>query len=202
MCSRTTPRLSIHLHVFFSAPSLVIHEAEIGSYVELNEGDGDVSVTKLSVIRDIDGEQHQNDASRVAIVSAPQHPPDPFETPQKYMVGLPGTIVDRTWKLSMISFVFGALPQAVKVFGMRGIPCAQGLVGIFLVSFIVPEVFRWFAGPVGQVNLRPLPIVVHAKNTSSSRVALGLYAPPEPCMRGDWTYVVYFHRTSTTVVSR
>jgi hypothetical protein len=162
---------------FFSAPSLVIHETEIGGHVELNEGDGDVSITKLSVIRDVDDEQHQNDASRVAIVTTSQHAPDPFETPQNYMVGLPGTIVDRTWKLSMISFVFGALPQAVKVFGMQGIPFTQGLVGIFLVSFIVPEVFRWFAGPVGQVNLRPLPIVVHTKNTFSSQVALGLYAP-------------------------
>jgi hypothetical protein len=84
-----------------------------------------------------------------------------------------GSAIDRTWRLSMVSFIIGALPQAVKVFGMRGIPLTQTLVAFLVVSFLVPELLRTVAGTAGAVDLSPRPIVTKAKSTF---VELELYA--------------------------
>jgi hypothetical protein len=106
--------------------------------------------------------QTLDDTAATALLHSPW--PDTFTSPPDYMVNLPGTTVDRTWRLSMLSFIFGALPQAIKVFGMRGIPLTQGAVGILVASFLVPEIFRTFAGPVGKCDLHPLPAVLRVKN--------------------------------------
>ena len=113
-------------------------------------------------------EQSQAIADNTATVTAPSPFPNTFMVTARYMDPPPGSVVDRVWRLSMLSFVFGALPQAIKVFAMRGIPVTQLLVAIYFVSFIVPEAFRWVAGPVGQFNLYPLPIVSNAKSFLSS----------------------------------
>ncbi|KAF2752271.1 hypothetical protein M011DRAFT_20376 [Sporormia fimetaria CBS 119925] len=55
-----------------------------------------------------------------------------------------GSEADRAWRLSMATFLIGALPQAVKVFGMKGVPITQMAVAILLATFCVPEIFRTF----------------------------------------------------------
>ena len=113
-------------------------------------------------------EQSQTIVDNTPTVAAPSPFPNTFMATANYMNPPPGSVVDRVWRLSMLSFVFGALPQGIKVFAMRGVPVTQLLVAIFLVSFLVPEVFRWVAGPVGQFNLYPLPIVLNAKSFLSN----------------------------------
>jgi hypothetical protein len=76
-----------------------------------------------------------------------------------------GSAIDRTWRLSMASFIFGALPQAIKVFGMKGVPLTQALVAFLLVSFLVPEIIRMIAGTAGAFDLRPKLVVLKAKST-------------------------------------
>jgi hypothetical protein len=111
----------------------------------------------------------------------------PAETPTN-MTSLPGSTVDRTWRLSMVSFIFGALPQAVKVFGMRGVPFTQTIVAISITSFIVAEVFRSVASPVGAVDLHPMSVVVNAKNFLSGPLIL-IYTV---LTVGLCTYMVWF----------
>ena len=69
------------------------------------------------------------------------------------------------WRLSMASFIVGALPQAIKVFCMRGVPLTQTLVAFLVVSFLVPEILRMVAGSAGAIELHPMPIVTKAKTT-------------------------------------
>jgi len=85
-----------------------------------------------------------------------------------YMQALPGSAVDRSWRLSMVSFIFGALPQAVKVFAMKGIPVTQITVAFLVVSFITAEAFRSVAGPVGLSSLPPIPVGQRARRALSS----------------------------------
>jgi len=84
------------------------------------------------------------------------------------MKDLPGCAVDRSWRLSMVSFIFGALPQAVKVFAMKGIPVTQIVVAFLLSSFITAEVFRSVAGPIGLSDLYHPPGVLRCKRILSS----------------------------------
>ncbi|MCJ1229310.1 hypothetical protein MMC12_005975 [Toensbergia leucococca] len=46
----------------------------------------------------------------------------------------------RTWWLRLAVFVFGALPQMVKVIGFEGVPLTQTICAAFFVSFLVVEV--------------------------------------------------------------
>ena len=110
-----------------------------------------------------------------ATVAAPSSSPNAFMVTINYMKPPPGSIVDRGWRLSMMSFIFGATPQAIKVFSMRGVPGTQLFVGTYFVAFIVPEIFRSLAGPVGQFNLYPLPIVSNAKYFLSHGAFLFLF---------------------------
>ena len=75
----------------------------------------------------------------------------------------PGSSIDRTWRLSMGAFMLGAFPQIIKIFAMRGIPWTQALVFIYLAGFIIPEVFRVVAVATGEVELHPMPIVLHTR---------------------------------------
>jgi hypothetical protein len=90
-----------------------------------------------------------------------RHEPSPeiTEKPEPHE----GSDIDGMWRLSMASFIVGALPQAIKVFGMRGIPLTQTLVAFLLVSFIIPEVLRLVAGTAGTNDLHPMPTVMKAK---------------------------------------
>jgi uncharacterized membrane protein YqaE (UPF0057 family) len=88
----------------------------------------------------------------------------------------PGSGIDRAWRYTMVSFIFGALPQAIKVFGMRGIPLTQVLVSFLVVSFIVPEIFRMISGPAGAVDLRPMPIISETKRRFAEAHNAGLWA--------------------------
>ncbi|KAH8724898.1 hypothetical protein GQ44DRAFT_772635 [Phaeosphaeriaceae sp. PMI808] len=76
----------------------------------------------------------------------------------------PGSDIDRTWRLSMASFIFGALPQAIKIFGMKKIPGTQAFVTFLLVTFLLPEMFRLVAGRAGAYDLHPMPIIVNSKD--------------------------------------
>jgi hypothetical protein len=70
----------------------------------------------------------------------------------------PGSGIDRAWRVSIFGYIVGALPQAIRVFGMRGVPLTHTIVGTFSLSFVITEVVRVVAGPAGAVNLRPVPI--------------------------------------------
>lgn len=79
--------------------------------------------------------------------------------------GYPGSSIDRAWRLSMASFIVGALPQAIKVFGMRGIPFTQTLVAFLLASFSIPEILRMIVGSAGVITLPSTPAVTRTKKT-------------------------------------
>lgn len=79
---------------------------------------------------------------------------------QQYDMFLSGSSIDRAWRQSMISFIIGALPQAIKVFGMRGIPCTQALVACYVIIFMLFELLRMTAGTAGAANLHPMSVVV------------------------------------------
>lgn len=78
------------------------------------------------------------------------------------------------WRYNMAGFLLGALPQAVKVFSMSGVFITQACIGVLLVSFIVPEIFRSIAGPAGKFDLHLVPAVQHAKKSleECQRIAL------------------------------
>lgn len=75
-----------------------------------------------------------------------------------------GSGIDRSWRLSFLAFLIGAVPQAVKVFSMRGVGYTQTLISMYLIGFGVPEVFRMMAGTAGDVQLRPLPMTNNIKD--------------------------------------
>jgi hypothetical protein len=65
----------------------------------------------------------------------------------------PGSDIDATWRMSMTAFVLGSLPQAIKVFSMRGVIYTQAIVGILLAHFFLAEMFRLVT--VATVKPRP-----------------------------------------------
>jgi len=69
-----------------------------------------------------------------------------------------GSGIDNMWRLNMVAFVLGALPQAVKVFSMKGILGTQALISIFLATFLVQEVLRITAGTPHAIELSPVNI--------------------------------------------
>jgi len=117
---------------------------------------------------------HQEQSSNIATDEAPSTVdpslglPSTSKEPITYRTDLPGCAVDRSWRLSMVSFIFGALPQAVKVFAMKGIPVTQIAVAFLLSSFITAEVFRSVAGPIGLSNLCHSPGVLRCKRILAS----------------------------------
>ncbi|KAF1997287.1 hypothetical protein P154DRAFT_622565 [Amniculicola lignicola CBS 123094] len=70
----------------------------------------------------------------------------------------PGSTIDRLWRWNVAGFIFGTLPQVIKVFGMRGIPLTQTLISFYMISFIIPEIFRAAAGPADATNLSTKPV--------------------------------------------
>ncbi|KAH7391044.1 hypothetical protein DE146DRAFT_791214 [Phaeosphaeria sp. MPI-PUGE-AT-0046c] len=88
---------------------------------------------------------------------------EPLTGACQYSDFYPGSGIDRSWRLAMAGFLVGVLPQAIKIFGMRGIVLTQVIVGIQLSSFMVQEVFRMMAGTAGAAELHPMPSVVFAK---------------------------------------
>ncbi|KAH6865371.1 hypothetical protein BKA58DRAFT_220146 [Alternaria rosae] len=137
---------------------------------EPDQPDGkDVAPTSGSVSI-VHQEQSPNNATDEAPTTVGQSldRPSPSEVSITYMTDLPGCAVDRSWRLSMVSFIFGALPQAVKVFAMKGIPVTQIVVAFLISSFITSEVFRSVAGPVGLSNLYHPPVVLRCKRILSS----------------------------------
>jgi hypothetical protein len=87
----------------------------------------------------------------------------------------PGSGIDPAWRYSVASFALGAVPQGVKVFGMRGIPLTQTLVAFLLVSFVVPESFRIVAGPARTINLRPMPSILRVNQGFAEAKVVGLW---------------------------
>lgn len=137
---------------------------------EPDQPDGeDVAPTSGSVPI-VHQEQSPNNATdeASATVGPSLDRPSPSEESITYMTDLPGCAVDRSWRLSMVSFIFGALPQAIKVFAMGGVPYTQMAVAILLSSFVTAEVFRSVAGPVGLTKLREVPASLRYKRRLSS----------------------------------
>ncbi|OAL52635.1 hypothetical protein IQ07DRAFT_678579 [Pyrenochaeta sp. DS3sAY3a] len=87
---------------------------------------------------------------------------DPFLLPSPAPI-YPGSAITRLWRLNMAGFLLGAFPQAIKVFGMKGVPITQTVIAFQLGSFLATEVFRFVAGPAGAERLHPLMAVVEAK---------------------------------------
>ena len=145
-------------------PSMDVAEVGISVSEGLERPGEETSVVLLNDASNNLPEQSRTIVNDAATVPEPLPRTNTFMMTANYMNPPPGSTIDRNWRLSMISFGFGALPQAIKIFAMRGIPCTQAFVGIFLISFIVPEVFRTLAGPVGQCDLYSLPIVLDAKS--------------------------------------
>ena len=149
-------------------PSIDVAEVAISVGEELERPDEETSTAVLdgAVNTSVEGDEIIADTTIEVTATSPL--PNAFMVTPNYMVPPPGSTLDRGWRVSMISFMLGAFPQAIKVFAMRGIVCTQVLVTIFLVAFIVPELLRSLAGPVGQSNLYPLPIISNAKSFLSS----------------------------------
>jgi hypothetical protein len=82
--------------------------------------------------------------------------PTYFSTTHKAYAGF---AMDHNWHLSMVAFILGALPQAIKVFGMSCIPGTQACTAVLLAAFMVPEMFRVVAGPADTFDLEHMPIV-------------------------------------------
>jgi hypothetical protein len=76
--------------------------------------------------------------------------------------------LEGSWALNMWAFILGALPQAIKIYGMRGIPLTQALATIFLLSFVTIEVIRLTAGPLGHEK----PMTTPAMETTKRRSAV------------------------------
>ncbi|KAF2726689.1 hypothetical protein EJ04DRAFT_582532 [Polyplosphaeria fusca] len=83
---------------------------------------------------------------------------------QPALLFYPGSAIDQTWRLSMLAFFLGTIPQTVKIYSMQGIICTQIHTALFLFGFLVPEVFRLAAGAAGQFNLCPLPRTINLKS--------------------------------------
>lgn len=76
-------------------------------------------------------------------------------------VSLPGSAIDHIWRISMVTFLLGAIPQAIKVFGMKNILVTQIYVGSLVAVFTVPEFFRLVAGPVVHAYRRQRKTLSH-----------------------------------------
>ena len=80
---------------------------------------------------------------------------DRFENPESRV----GSGIDTWWRFSMIAFVMGQLLQSVKIFTCQNIQFTQFLTAVYLVAFVVPEVFRAFAGEAPEFALaNTLPV--------------------------------------------
>lgn len=77
------------------------------------------------------------------------------------------------WPYTVWAFLFGALPQFVKIWGMQGILPTQIVATIYFASFIFMEMLRLAAGTVGTEDLMPMPIVCITKRFVD-RTAIGL----------------------------
>lgn len=64
----------------------------------------------------------------------------------------------------MVAFVFGALPQFVKIFAMRGVVATQSVAAAYMGAFVVSEMLRVTAGVADQADLDPSPSVELAKS--------------------------------------
>ena len=159
----TTPQgPSLSSPVTGSRASRVSHGEELYRDDEIDLGDLNfqaASIATSSIQPSTSGRENQNSANLQAKDDIPEARPAEF---------LEGSAIDRMWRWSIASFLFGALPQAIKIFGMKGIPITQTWVAFLLVSFLVPEIFRSIAGTAGAVNLRPMPIVKNAKELLTS----------------------------------
>jgi hypothetical protein len=67
-------------------------------------------------------------------------------------------------RIGIGAFFLGGIPQAVKVFGMRGILGTKFFVGILLAHFSIVELFRLIAGSRPHIVHRPMPAIVFAKS--------------------------------------
>lgn len=156
---------------------------------------------------------HGNDNLEAGDISALTES-SPLTGPNEHSQVYPGSTIDPVWRLTMAGFLLGALPQAVKIFGMRGIIFTQILVGSQVVSFVVPELFRVISGTAGAVNLHPMPSVVFAKETfmslqraillvTATSSAFGCWIMLEPFVflpifalpEGDLRFLVYANLT-------
>jgi hypothetical protein len=82
---------------------------------------------------------------------------DRFEDPESRAA----SGIDGMWRLNMVVFILGALPQIIKIFGMQGIPGTQTFAAVLLASFLLPEALRLSAGKAHAVE--PLPIILRSK---------------------------------------
>jgi hypothetical protein len=160
---------------FFSQPLHTTTSPSMDIAEELERPDGETSTQSLNDTSNTLPGQDQTIVDSTTTVAAPSSSPNAFMVTPNYMDAPPGSTVDRGWRLSIISFVLGAFPQAIKVFVMRGVPLTQTLVAIYVISFIVPEIFRSLAGPVGQSNLYPLPMVLNANSFFSQPLFISLF---------------------------
>jgi len=95
----------------------------------------------------------------------------------------------------MAAFILGAFPQAIKVFGMSGIPITQTFVAVLLANFLVPEIFRVAAGTAGAVELHPMPIVVNVKKRITTYHTYGLlFALAGTCLFDVVSYLMAMSR--------
>lgn len=101
--------------------------------------------TDLSIAGDVEAQTNATRARRASLTGANQ-----------YSDMHPGLGIDRAWRYTMAGFLVGPLPQAIKVFGMKGIMRTQIIVGVQIWSFVVPEVFRLIAVSVRAPYPRPM----------------------------------------------
>jgi len=117
---------------------------------------------------DVSSTRNIDDSSSVTVFSAASFQLN-VETPTALPNWTPkdqfysGSAIDGTWRLGIGAFLVGALPQAIKVFAMRGISITTTAVCIYLLSFIIPEIFRVTAGTAGEIELNPMPAIFFAK---------------------------------------
>jgi hypothetical protein len=97
--------------------------------------------------------------------------------------------LDGSWALNMWAFILGALPQAIKIYGMRGIPLTQALATIFLVSFITMETIRITAGPLDNEKLQTIPNVATTKRWIA-RITFVVAVTGELCQLIVWNLIL------------
>jgi len=70
---------------------------------------------------------------------------------------------DAMWRLGMLAFALGSLPQAVKLFATAGLPGTQAAAAVALAAFVVTEALRFVAGEAHAVPpVGPSPPAVEA----------------------------------------
>lgn len=72
--------------------------------------------------------------------------------------------IDSIWRLNMVAFILGALPQVVKILAMQGVPLTQSFAVVFLAAFVVLEILRIVAGVAYERDLPPMPGLQRAKD--------------------------------------